>query len=57
MFDDLLRVFKLHGCIGKGAGYYQSTNYASLADTHWFVVVFPQHIMTTTDKMWEPISP
>lgn len=37
----------MHGCGGSGPGFYQSSEFASLADQYGFVVVYP----TSTDKI------
>ncbi|TDV56587.1 extracellular catalytic domain type 1 short-chain-length polyhydroxyalkanoate depolymerase [Actinophytocola oryzae] len=34
-------VVAMHGCTGSGPGYYQSSEFASLADRYGFVVVYP----------------
>lgn len=34
-------ILALHPCSGTGAGYYQQTKYASLADTNGFIAIFP----------------
>jgi acetylxylan esterase len=34
-------IVAIHYCTGTGPGYFSSTQYASLADTHGFLVIYP----------------
>jgi poly(hydroxyalkanoate) depolymerase family esterase len=34
-------VVAMHGCTGSGPGFYQSSEFASLADQHGFIVIYP----------------
>lgn len=34
-------VVAMHGCTGSGPGFYQSSQFASLADQHGFIVIYP----------------
>ncbi|KZP15469.1 carbohydrate-binding module family 1 protein [Athelia psychrophila] len=49
------RILGMHQCTGTAQGYFQSTALASLADTHGFIVVYPNSPRSGT--CWDVASP
>ncbi|PJE95341.1 esterase [Streptomyces carminius] len=58
--DNPAVVVAMHGCGGSGPGFFQSSEFASLADRHGFVVVYPsatkQTAMGTCFDVWSDAS-